>query len=173
MKASRLLPLAAAVAALALAGCEARFGNEAGPQGNGSAENKAEEGQVSINAPGVQMKINIPEGLRHQASIHDDSGLVYPGSTMSGMDIEGGRQGRHGDGEVELRFASTDRLEVVAAWYRDPARARDFTIGSAAREGAAYVFAGTKKDGGGRFRVRLAPREGGGTDGRVLLADGG
>ena len=47
------------------------------------------KGEVTINAPGVQMRINIPEGLRHEASIHDDSGLVYPGSTMSGMHTSG------------------------------------------------------------------------------------
>ncbi len=172
MKSPRLLLPAATAAALALAACDARFGNDAGPQGNGSAENKAEEGQVSINAPGVQMRINIPEGLRHEAGIHDDSGLVYPGSTMSGMDIEGAREGARedADGEVELRFASTDRPEVVARWYQDPARARDITIASATREGPAYVFTGTKKDGGGRFRIRLAPHAGGGTDGRVLLS---
>jgi len=175
MKALRLLPLAATAAALALTGCEAKFGNDVQPRGNGSAENKAEEGEVSINAPGVQMKINIPEGLRHEASIHDDSGLVYPGSTMSGMHIEGGRErpGEQGksEGEVELRFASTDGPDVVARWYQDPARARNFTIASATREGPAYVFAGTRTDGDGRFRVRLMPRQGGGTDGRVLLAD--
>ena len=175
MKPPRLPLLAATVAALVLAACEARFGNDVEPSGNGSAENKAEEGQVSINAPGVQMKINIPEGLRHEASIHDDSGLIYPGSTMSGMDIEGSRarEGEQGksDGEVELRFASTDGPDVVARWYQDPARARDFTIASATREGPVYVFAGTKQDGGGRFRIRLAARQGGGTDGRVLLSD--
>ena len=173
MKPPRLPLLAATGAALLLAACEARIGNDVEPSGNGSAENKAEEGQVSINAPGVQMRINIPEGLRHEAAIHDDSGLVYPGSTMSGMDVEGARDAKQGqnqsDGEVELRFASTDAPEMVARWYQDSARGRAFTLASSGREGPAYVFAGTKRDGGGRFRVRLAPRPGGGTDGRVLL----
>jgi hypothetical protein len=175
MNALRLLPLAATSAALMLTACDARFGNDVEPGGNGSAENKAEEGQVSINAPGVQMKINIPEGLRHEASIHDESGLIYPGSTMSGMHVEGGREGEHGksEGEVELRFASTDAPDVLAHWYQDPVRARDFTVGSAGRDGAAWVFAGTRKNGDGRFRLRLEPRQGGGTDGRVLLSDNG
>jgi hypothetical protein len=172
MKAPWLLPLAA-TAALVLTACDARFGNDAAPAGNGSAENKAEEGQVSINAPGVQMKINIPEGLRHEAGIHDDHGLIYPGSTMSGMHIEGAHDGEQGksEGQVELRFASTDGPDIVAHWYREPARARDFTVATTGRDGAAYVFAGTRTDGDGRFHVRLAPRPGGGTDGRVLLSD--
>ena len=177
MKPPRLPLFAATGAALVLAACEARVGNDVQPGGNGSAENKAEEGQVSINAPGVQMKINIPEGLRHEAAIHDDSGLVYPGSTMSGMDVEGARdanqgQGQSQSGQVELRFASTDAPDKVAHWYQDPARRASFTLASSGRDGAAYVFAGTKRDGGGRFHIRLAPRAGGGTDGRVLLTDG-
>ena len=176
MQPPRLPLLAATGAALALAACEARFGNDVEANGNGSAENKAVEGQVSINAPGVQMRINIPEGLRHEAAIHDDSGLVYPGSTMSGMDVEGARDARQGqgqsEGEVELRFASTDPPDKVARWYQDPARRSSFTLASSGREGAAYVFAGSKRDGGGRFRIHLAPRQGGGTDGRVLLTDG-
>jgi|1185.fasta_scaffold822859_2 predicted small secreted protein len=173
MKRPRLLPFAATAAALVLTACEARFGNDVQPSGNGSAENKAEEGEVSINAPGVQMKIDIPEGLRHEAGIHDDNGLIYPGSTMSGMHVEGGREGGQGksEGEVELRFASTDGPDRVAHWYQDPARAGDFTIASATRDGAAYVFAGTRKEGDGRFRIRLAPGQSGGTDGRVLLSD--
>jgi len=173
MKTARLLLLSASAAALALTACEARFGNDVQARGNGSAENKAEEGQVSINAPGVQMKINIPEGLRHEASIHDDSGLVYPGSTMSGMHIEGAREGAQNksDGEVELRFASTDGPDAVARWYQDPARAHDFTLASSGRDGAAFVFAGSRKNGDGRFRIRLVPGQSGGTDGRVLLSD--
>jgi len=173
MKPPRLPLFAATGAALVLAACEARIGNDVQPGGNGSAENKAEEGQVSINAPGVQMKINIPEGLRHEASIHDNGGLIYPGSTMSGMHVEGGRDGAQGksEGEVELRFASTDGPDTVARWYQDPARGHDFTIATASRDGAAYVFAGTRTDGGGHFHVRLAPHQGGGTDGRVLLSD--
>jgi predicted small secreted protein len=173
MKTPRLLPFAATAGALVLAACEARIGNDVQPGDNGSAENKAVEGQVSINAPGVQMKIDIPEGLRHEAGIRDDNGLIYPGSTMSGMHVEGGRDGEPGrsEGEVELRFASTDGPDRVAHWYQDPARAGDFTISSATRDGAAYVFAGIRKGGDGHFRVRLAPHQGGGTDGRVLLSD--
>ena|ERR1051325_1388216 len=170
MDRSRLLFPTASALVLLLAGCDARFGNDAGPAGNGSAENKAEEGQISISAPGVQMKINVPEGIRHEMHMNDDSGLIYPGATMSGMHVEGGREHDRSDGEVELRFATGDPPDRVAAWYQDPARAAQFTIATATREGSAYVFAGTRKDGNGRFRIRLAPR-GTGTDGRALLSD--
>jgi len=160
-----------AFASIALAGCDARFGNDVAPSGNGSAENKAEEGQLSISAPGVEMKINIPEGIRRETNIRDDSGLVYPGSRMSGVHIEGGRDDQRSDGEVEMRFVSADPPATVARWYQDPARISTFTLDSATREGEAYVFAGTKKEGNGRFRLRLAAGAGGGTDGRLLLTD--
>jgi hypothetical protein len=169
MNASRLVPLAAA-AILALAACEAPADNEAAPARNGSAENKAEEGQISISAPGVQLRIDVPEGLRREAAISGDDGLIYPGSRMSGVHVEGGPQRGRADGEVELRFSSGDAVALVAAWYRDPARARDFTIASSGREGEAFVFAGTTRDHGA-FRIHLAPAPGGGTDGRALVSE--
>ena len=167
----QLLPLAA-LAALSLTACEARFGNDAAPS-NGSAEGKAEEGRLSISAPGFEMKINIPESIRREAGIDDDSGVIYPNSRFSGIHVEGGRDGEAGrrDGEVELRFASVDSPDTVVRWYRDPARAADFTVSSAGREGGAFVVAGTTRDNDGQFRVRLLPRAGGGTDGRVVLTE--
>lgn len=170
MNPARLLPLAAA-AALALTACEARFGNDAGPAGNGSAAGKAEDGRLSIHAPGFDMKINIPEGIRREAGIDDDGGIIYPHSTFSGMHVEGGRDDSRSDGEVELAFTSADAPDLVARWYRDPARAPDFTVATANREGPAFVIAGTTKDHNGNFRVRLSPRQSGGTEGRVVLTD--
>lgn len=167
----KLFPLAA-IAALALTACEAKFGNDASPNaGNGSAEGKAEEGRLSISAPGFEMKINIPESIRREAGINDDSGVIYPNSRFSGIHVEGGSDDARNDGEVELRFASDDPPATVVRWYRDPARATDFTVSSAAREDEAVVIAGTTTDNDGEFRAHLSARAGGGTDGRVVLAD--
>ena len=166
----RLLPLAAA-AALALTACEARFGNDADPAGNGSAQGKAEEGRLSIHAPGFDMKISIPEGIRREAGIDDDSGVIYPNSTLSGMHVEGGRDDTRSDGQVELAFTSADAPDLIARWYQDPARAQHFAVATANREGPAFVIAGTTRDRDGDFRVHLTPRQGGGTEARVLLSD--
>jgi len=168
MTSAKLLPLAA-LAALALAACEARFGNDAG-QSTGSAEGKSREGELSVSANGFEMKIRIPEGLRREADIRDDSGVIYPGSRMSGVHVEGGRDGS-GHGEVELRFTTADAPETVERWYRDPARAADFTVARAVSEGEALVIAGTRKEDQGTFRIHLTARAGGGTDGRAVLAD--
>ena len=169
MTAAKLVP--AVAAALLLAACEARLGNDATPDANATAEGKAEEGQLSIDAPGFEMKIDIPEGIQREAGINDDSGILYPNSTFSGIHVQGGEGGADGDGEVELRFVSTDAPDRVAGWYRDSARSADFSVGSARREADAILIQGTVRDGGSPFRVRLEPRQGGGTDGRVVLAD--
>lgn len=170
MTPARLLPLAAA-AALALTACEARLGNDAAPAGNGSAEGKAEEGRLSIHAPGFDMKISIPEGIRREAGIDDDSGVIYPNSTLSGMHVEGGRDEGRSDGEVELAFTSPDAPDLIARWYQDPGRAGHFTVATANRQGAAFVIAGTTSDRDGHFRVHLTARQGGGTEARVVLSD--
>ena len=169
----KLLP--AIAAATLLIACEARIGNDARDAGGGSAEGKAKEGQLSISAPGFEMKLDIPENVRREAGIDEDSGLLYPNAQFSGIHVEGGRDGAEGrgEGEVELRFTSNDPPDTVARWYRDPARAGDFAVGGAGRDGDDFVISGTSKDDNGQFRVRLSPRAGGGTDGRVVLSDRG
>jgi hypothetical protein len=174
MKTFILFPALAASALLTA--CDARIGHRdeaTNATGNASAEGKAEEGQLSVSAPGFEMKIDIPEGIRRQAGIDDDSGLIYPNGQFSGIHVEGGRDGPAGagEGEVELRFTSADAPETIARWYRDPARSGDFSIGGAGREGQDFVITGTGKDDEGQFRVRLSPRAGGGTDGRLVLSD--
>ncbi len=168
----------ALLAASALVGaCDVKMGNDAGNQdvaGNVSAAGKAEDGQLSVSAPGFEMKLDIPDGIRSRAGIDDENGLIYPGARFSGIHVEGGRDGAQGasEGEVEIRFTSSDSPEAIARWYRDPSRSADFTIASAGREVEDFVIAGTTKDDNGRFTVRLSAKNGGGSDGRVVLADG-
>lgn len=162
---SKLMALAAAAAMLAA--CEARVGENAGT-GNASAEGRAEEGRLTIDAPGMELKVSIPEGLRGSRDLDENSGLIYPGATFSGIHVSGGRGGA--DGEVEIAFASPDSPDRVAAWYRDPARAADFTIGSTEQDGRAQVIAGTTREDGNDFRLRLSPDEGG-TRARLLIRD--
>src|SRR5688572_5110910 len=130
----RLFPAVAAAALLA--GCDVRLGHDdeqANAGGNVSAAGKAEEGQLSVSAPGFEMKLEIPESVRREAGMDDDSGLIYPNARFSGIHVQGGRHSGHGgaDGEVELRFASSDSPDVIARWYRDPARASEFRVASA------------------------------------------
>lgn len=162
-----------AAGSLALAGCDARFGNDAAPVAeNATAQGRAEEGRVTIEAPGFNMSIAIPEGMRDQVG-DDEEGLLYPGSRFGGIHVQGGaeKSGGDRDGEVELTFSSADPIERVVAWYRDPARADRFTLRSVRAENGGYAIEGAGRGDGERIALRLAPRAGGGTDGRLLLSD--
>lgn len=168
--------LCALAAAGLLAACEARIGNDAPPvDENATAAGRAEEGRFSVEAPGFNMSIDIPEFVDGDARIDEHGGLIYPGSDFSGMHVQGGSEGPGGErrGEVELRFTHADPPERVAAWYRDPARANDLTVATDERRGNAYVLSGTVKEDDERFSVTIAPREGGGSDTRLVLSDAG
>lgn len=163
-----LLPLLGAVALIAA--CEAKIeknGEEAG--GNAvTAEGQAQDNMVSIDAPGFEMKVAIPDGVRAKTNIESDSELIYPGATMRGVHIAAGKGN---GGAVEIRFATADAPAKVAAWYRDSART-GFTIDRETAEPGGTVFNGRETDGKDAFKLRLAPRDGG-TEGTLSMIDPG
>ena len=155
-----------------LAACEARIGKpdekvELESVGNGQAES----GELSIDTPGFKMKLDIPKAIADRAEVDSDSGVLYPGSTLSGMHVEG--RGKGEGNRVELRFISKDDPAKIAAWYRDPARAGEFSIKSASRSGDVINLTGTEKEDGDPFDLSLSPRGGGGTDATLRLRDRG
>lgn len=145
------LPTAALALVVALSGCGTGEGDEHAKAGN--AMPSTENGQLTVRAQGVDLKINLPPPIRRMA---EDNALLYPRA----RNVRG-----PGDGQ---RFHSDDAPDRVAAWYRDPARANRFTIAGATREGSATILTGTVR-GGDAMRVRLTPGAGGGTDGLVVV----
>ena len=99
------------------------------PVGNRQRRARPRKAGSRSTRPGFDLKINIPEGIRRDAEIDDDNGVIYPGSTLSGMHVEGGpdRADGEGDGEVEIRFTSR-RRRPGRAWYRIRPAASSFTI---------------------------------------------
>jgi len=182
MKMPKLLPellpklLGAVAAAALLGGCEARIGNDAPPvDANASAAGRAEEGRLTVEAPGFNLSIDIPEVVDARARIDEESGVVYPGSRFGGIHIQGRgeRDGGAGDGEVEMRLTHADPPERVAAWYRDPARSADLRVATEERRGEAYVISGVVLSDNDRFTATIAPRAGGGSETRLVLGDSG
>lgn len=139
----------------------------AAAQVNALAEGKAEEGRLSIKAPGVDIAINVPEEMRSRARADADSEVLPPDAQVSGLHVEGDG-GRGGGDSVELRFSTAQPVDQVVAWYRDPARREHFTISDARREGEETVLSGNNADGGGPLTVRLRAGPSG-TDGRLIL----
>jgi hypothetical protein len=167
------LVIAFAAAAL-LGACHPKsHRDEAGDAGGGSevsAEGKAEEGKVSIKAPGFDLKFTLPKGMAGEARAERDSKLLYPASVLRGMAIVAGRgDGKGGDSEVEIGFSTPQPLDAVVAWYRDPARREGFRLGRAVREGEGWTVTGVQKRDRHPFKLRLTPRAGGGTDGRLTV----
>jgi hypothetical protein len=159
-----------------MAGCDAEIGSgkeaSGSAAGTASAEGKAQENTFTLNAPGLDLKVAIPEGIRNNAEFDSDGDLLYPGATFSGIHVEGGKKGTSREGGVEIRFTSADAPQKVAAWYRDPAR-KDFSVTSAKQEGDAVVIVGQQKKEGDQFKIRLTPKANGGTDGRLAIQSSG
>jgi hypothetical protein len=176
MIANRLVPaLAAASLVLALSACGPK-GHDEDEQAEAnapvSAEGRAQEGTISVKAPGVDIAIRLPKEITGEAKADKNSKLLYPGATLAGMAIAaGGKEGQGGDTDVEMRFRTADAPDKVAAWYRDPGRTVGFTLKGAARNGANIVFTGVERDGH-NFKVTLAPGANGGTEGRLRVHHG-
>jgi hypothetical protein len=140
-----------AASALALSGCGTGDGNDSANAAN--AMPSTDNGQLTVRAQGVDLKINLPPPIRRMA---EDNGLLYPRARA----VRG-----PGDGQ---RFHSSDAPDRVAGWYRDPARANRFSIATVDREGPATILTGSMR-GGDAIRVRLTPGAEGGTDGLVIV----
>jgi hypothetical protein len=135
-----------------------------------SAEGQAEEGKVSIKAPGFDLKFSLPKGIAGEARVERDSKLLYPGAVLRGMAIAAGEGDDKGENsEVEIGFSTPQPVDAVAAWYRDPARKEGFKLDRAEKQGDAWTVTGVQKRDRHRFKLRLAPRPGGGTDGRLTV----
>jgi hypothetical protein len=172
-----MITRAIVIGSLALLGaCEMKVGKDeegakAAPATQKAADapaaGKAEQGQFTMKGPGFDMKIDIPKDVASRADADGDNDLLYPGASISGMHIEAAQP----SSGVEMRFATPDAPQKVAAWYRDPARDNGFQIRSASQDGEAVLISGTQKSDGDSFSVRLSPAAGGGTDGRLTLSD--
>lgn len=168
----RTLFLGAAALAL-LGGCEMKVGTDDKAEGNAqqavSADGKSEDGSISIDAPGFDMKLNIPDALR--AQVGADGDVLYPGSKLAGLHVQANDGGGSGEDSVELRFTSADAPAKVAAWYRDPNQAKELNVAAAERQGQGYRITGTSKGDSDPFTLTLTPAAGGGTEGRIVLQD--
>jgi hypothetical protein len=166
------LCMAFAAAASLLCACDSkvREADHKATGGDVSAEGKAEEGKISLKMPGVDMTLTLPKGVADEARAERDSKLLYPGSILRGMAIAAGPGSeRSGESEVEIRFSTPDPVDTVAAWYRDPARAAGFRLGRAAKEGDSWLVTGVQKRDKHDFKLRLSPRPGEGTNGRLTI----
>ncbi|GAA0311987.1 hypothetical protein GCM10009087_22640 [Sphingomonas oligophenolica] len=157
-----LRPLAAAVVlAATLSACDGSKGgtsisiNSTDSDGNVVADLNGNSGALSIDTPGFSGKINLPK-LHLGASDFDMNGVhLYPGSTISAMNIDahdGGKPGKDDDsGTVRISFASPAAPATVRDWYMQKLSAAGFTL-SASGSGLTGTTNEKKP-----FKLDLAP----------------
>lgn len=164
--------LAILATAALLCACEAKVdtgdGNRSEAAGGGEVA-KAEEGKIALKGPGFDLKIDVPD-MAKEASIEEKEGLIYPGSSITGLTVDANAMQDGKGGAVDLRFASADAPEKVVAWYRDGARAPAFTL---APGGSGGKMEGITRPDGDRFSLELTPKAGGGTEARLTIHDQG
>lgn len=164
----RTVLLTAAAAAL-LPACEARVDPGADANRDAKAiEGTAEEGTFSMDVPGFEMKVRIPDAMQ-RASINEDNEIIPPGATFRGIHVQA-NEGAGGSG-VELRFTDGRAPDELARWYETDVAGREFRVNTAERRGDGWVIAGETLQDADSFTVRLAPAAGGGTAGRVAIVD--
>jgi len=127
--------LIAALCAAPLAGCDSKQGttislNASDSDGNVVAGIDGNSGEMAINAPGFSGKINLPK-IHLDASNFDMNGVhLYPGSTISGMNIDAHdhRQGSDDDGTVKVTFESPAQPDTVRVWFEQRLNGAGFRV---------------------------------------------
>ncbi len=154
----------AGAAAVLLSGCEVSMKTDADSGGNG---------QVSVKAPGIGLNVDLPAMVK--AEIDGGGDLIFPGATMSGLNVSASAGAGAGSaGNVQLRFETPAAVREVLAWYQDPARALAMTGISVQQVGnGGYRVSGQAAEGGDPFSIELAPKAGGGTQAQLSLQGAG
>ena len=129
--------LAAAFLALPLAACgghDDKDGttiqfNADGADGNVSGGMDA-SGKIAIDAPGFSGSLKLPK-LHLAADDFDMNGVhLYPGSSVTGMNINAHDKGEGGDsdGAVTVSFTSPANPDTVRGWFLDRLNKAGFSI---------------------------------------------
>lgn len=128
--------LIVALCALPLAGCgDGKDGatislNASDADGNMVAGIDGNTGDLAINGGGFSGKIKLPK-IHLDASDIDLNGVhLYPGSKVSGMNIDAHDhgQGSDDDGMVKISFESPARPDTVRAWFEEKLNGAGFHV---------------------------------------------
>jgi hypothetical protein len=106
--------------------------NSTDSDGNVVASMDGNTGAVSINTPGFSGKLNLPK-LHLDSQDFEMNGVhLYPGSTISGMNVEAHSDGKAGkdddNGSVRVSFASPAAPATVRDWFQAKLNAAGFTV---------------------------------------------
>jgi hypothetical protein len=116
-------------------------------------------GKVSVKLPGFSGNISLPKIPTDAAHFDIDGVKLYPGSSISAVNIKGDETGKDNQSQVHIAFTSPAAPTKVAAYFRDAFAAKHVEI-----TGPDANLAG-KSEGGNPFTIALAPAANGQTSG--------
>ena len=165
-----LRPLLCALAVLPLAACDdgkegSSFSINASDGGGNAVASVDGGGQATIDTPFFKGKVTIPK-LKLDASNFEMNGVhLYPGSTISGMNVDAhdGPGEGHDSGSVRVAFASPAAPATVRDWFKDKLAAAKFTV-TADGDGLTG-----KTDEGKPFKLALTPDGAGKAKGVITI----
>lgn len=170
--------MAAAIALLALGGCKARVddrnGNAAfsasiGDTGADSTGN----GAVTVNAPGVNLQVKLPNIDLGTGHLDIDGMKLYPASSVTGVNVIGDadeKDGGSGGGQVKIAFASADAPAKLVDYYVTQSRDHGFTTDAPLAGGGETRLHGTKAEDGKTKSFDLTVRpQGAGSTGAIMV----
>lgn len=151
----RLIPLAAA--ALALAACGDHDGNSTSISFSGNSSDGAvsggidSSGNLKIDTNGFKADLKLPKFSVDANNFEMNGVHLYPGSTISSIDVNGGDDDGNGKdtGKVRVAFTSPATAATVRDWLKERLGKAGFTLSA---DGTGLTG---KTDDGKPFALKL------------------
>lgn len=150
----RLIPLAAA--ALALAACGEHDGNSTSISFSGNSSDGAvsggidSSGNLKIDANGFKADLKLPKFSVDANNFEMNGVHLYPGSTISSINVNGGQDEDKDPGKVRVAFTSPANAATVRDWLKERLGKAGFTLSA---DGAGLTG---KTDDGKPFALKLS-----------------
>ena len=164
----RAYPIAMLLPLALLAACDKNGGtaisiNASDSDGNTSFE-LGNGGDVAINAPGFNGAFHLPKMTLDASNIDIDGVHLYPGSKVTGMNVDANDTPGASKGSAQIHFTSPATPDQVRGYFADRLGKAGYTL-----HADGQGLAGTAKDGK-PFRLELAPNGAAGASGTIVAS---
>jgi hypothetical protein len=130
-----------------------------------AAGSDGDKGKLSITTDGFEAKIAMPKIDMGGGDFEIDGVKLYPGATVTGVNINANDKGGSGASTVDFRYTAPATPDTVRDWYAKEFKARGVTATT-----SANGIAGISKDGD-NFTMTFAPSGEGKTSGTIRVTD--
>lgn len=123
-------------------------------------------GKVSVNLPGFDANVRLPKVMLKDSNFDLDGVKLYPGATVSSINIQANKTGVSDGGRVQIIFSAPAERGAVREWF-----AKSFAEKAVEAKVSGESLVGKTKDGT-PFTMNFASGKGGTTTGTIVLEDG-